>query len=558
MSIAGTHMIYKGNNIVNAVESEVVDKTWDYYKDADNNIHIKEYSGNDADVVIPYEIDGAPVTVIGEDAFRNSEIKSIILPDTLTTIQRGAFSGCEQLTAITIPKNVTALGSGVFNSCESLKDITIESNTLAVCAGDFEETAWYDAQPEGVVYLDDKIVCGYKGTMPMGAEIKIKEGTISIAEQAFAQERLASVDMPDSVKTIGSAAFVECINLKSVHLSENLTTIEEQAFWSSGLTSITIPDKVTKIGANAFAQCHKLTEVNNNSIYADIGTDAFAKTPWYAEQPDGLIYLGKVAYKYKGLIPDNTEIKLREDTTMISGSAFSMNLEELDLSRAEQTTDKYKNLKSIIIPESVLHIGANAFENCQGITSIDLPEKLTAIESHLFYGCESLQTVNIPDGVKSIGREAFMGCTALTNVKLPDGLNNIELAAFMRCENLVSIEIPDSVTLIDDGAFSACTNLKTVTMPENVTLGKRVFDGVPNVEIIKIEVSQAEVSVKKETVGVSNDLTSQEGDRTNTSKQQTEKNTVIQNDNTPVIILIVLSAMTILIVILLLVKKIKR
>ncbi len=134
---------------------------------------------------------------------------------------------------------------------------------------------------------------------------------------------------------------------------------------------------VTSIGVGAFNGCSGLTSVTIPNSVTFIGDHAFHGTAWYDNQPDGLVYAGLVAYKYKGAMPEKTSIILREGTKGIASDAFV----------------GWSTLTSIIIPNSVTTIGYHAFDGCSSLTSISIPNSVTDICDGVFCGCNSLDTV---------------------------------------------------------------------------------------------------------------------------------------------------------------------
>ena len=145
-------------------------------------------------------------------------------------------------------------------------------------------------------------------------------------------------------------------NIKTVIIEDGVTYIGSYAFYGcTGLTSVTIPDSVTSIGSNSFYGCTGLTSITIPDSLANIEGDAFNNTAWYNNQPDGMVYAGRVAYKYKGTMPDNTSIIIRDGTKGIAGSAF----------------ERCNGLRSVIIPDSVTSIGFGSLGYNWGRKKID-------------------------------------------------------------------------------------------------------------------------------------------------------------------------------------------
>ena len=231
----------------------------------------------------------------------------------------------------------------------------------------------------------------------------------------------------------------------------NVTGIGGLAFCNcTKLTSLTIPNSVTSIGEYAFAYCTGLTSVTIPNSVTWIGGYAFKRTPWLENQ-SGLIYIGSVLYAYRGEMPENTSIVVKDGVTSIGQYAF----------------DTATRLSSITIPNSVTRIGEGAFGGCRGLTS-----------------------VTIPNSVTTIGRSAFSGCTGLTSVTIGNSVTSIEDATFYDCSGLTSVTIPNSVTKIGEYAFSGCTRLTSVTIGNSVTsIGESVFYDCTGLTSIIVESS---------------------------------------------------------------------
>ena len=181
----------------------------------------------------------------------------------------------------------------------------------------------------------------------------------------------------------------------------NVTTISYVAFDSCiGLTSIIIPSSVTSIGSYAFDGCSSLTSVTIPDSVTYIGESAFNDTPFYNNLQNGDVYLGSCYYKYKGTMPSNTSITIKDGTKSICYGAFW----------------GYKNLTSVIIPGSLTSIDDMAFRNCSGLTSIVIPDSVTSIGSYSFGYCSGLTSVIIGSGVTTIGSYAFYFCEKLNSI----------------------------------------------------------------------------------------------------------------------------------------------
>ncbi len=353
--------------------------------------------------------------------------------DNTTVMVAGYPSGNEPTGDLTIPESVTfggisfpvtSIGEGAFEDCSGLTSVTIPNSVTYIGKYAFYGTAWYNNQPDGLVYAGP-VAYKYKGTMPSGTSIVLKEGIKGIADYAFEGCRgltsvtipnsvtsigegafdgcrgLTSVTIPNSVTSIGNEAFSGCRGLTSVTIGNSVTSIGYYAFWDcSGLRSLTIPNSVISIGGGAFEHCSGLTSVTIPNSVTSIGEGAFDDTAWYNNQPDGLVYAGLVAYKYKGTMPSGTSIVLKEGTKGIADHAFYY----------------CSGLTSVTIGNSVTSIGYEAFYECSGLTSVTIPNSVTKIGYGAFCDCSGLTSVIIPNSVTSIGIYAFRGCSGLTRI----------------------------------------------------------------------------------------------------------------------------------------------
>ena len=203
------------------------------------------------------------ITAIGNFAFSGcTNLTKINIPNSVTNIGDEAFYGCSSLTKINIPNSVTNIGDYAFYRCTSLTKINIPNSVTAIGNDAFSGTAWFDNHPDGMVYAGLVAYC-YKGNMPEGTTITLKEGTKGIADYAFSyRSSLTTINIPNSVTSIGDGAFYGSTSLTTVNIGNSVTSIGIYAFSGcSSLTSIDIPNSVTSIGDEAFSDCPSLNDI---------------------------------------------------------------------------------------------------------------------------------------------------------------------------------------------------------------------------------------------------------------------------------------------------------
>ena len=424
---------------------------------------------------------------IADYAFRDcSNIENIILKEGIKTIGSRSFENCTGLTSFVIPDAITSIGQGAFQGCSNLKSMTIPF-VGGSANGASDQFFGYIFGASSYSNHNTYIPASLKTVIVMGGN-GVNGDTIKTS--SFRQCGIEQVILPNGIKTIGSFAFMDCVNLTSIVLPNTVTSIGQGAFqYCSSLTTAAINSGVTSIGQEAFRGCRSLTSIVIPNSVTSIGSYAFynCQSLAYVTLPNNSSFI-KIAddlfYGCKSL----NGIIIPNSVTSIGNSAFSSCV----------------SLQSIVISQSVESIGNSAFSNCKLLRYIVLPSSVTSIGQNAFNGCESLEALTIPfvgttasdyqflgsifggfssssnssdvpaslktvvvtgdDGatVTSLGNNAFNGCANIETIIVGNGIATLGENAFANCKKLRTIRLADSVTSIGDRAFSNCTNLRTV------------------------------------------------------------------------------------------------
>ena len=290
---------------------------------------------------------------------------------------------------------------------------------------------------------------------------------------------IKEVDIPDSVKVIGTRAFLNCNKLEEVFIPNGVTEIGESSFSGChNIKNVTGMENIAKIGSGAFEYCSGLTSIEIPDSVMEIEREAFASCTILmdATLPHNEAYT-TIASKLFSECENLKTINIPDNVTEIEGNAFER-CTELTSVTGMKSVERIeghafwscKNLTDVPLTNQIEEIGVGAFAGCSQLAQINIPrnDKYTKIENETFWGCQSLINVEIPDGMVNIGDRAFMGCKKMIQILLPETLKSIESFAFSECENLDTCEIPNGVTRIGGSAFSECKNLGQIIIPESV------------------------------------------------------------------------------------------
>lgn len=441
------------------------------------------------EVNIPSQINGVAVTSIGARAFEGCEnMTTFVMSESVTSIWESAFHLCTQLSSITISKNVTYIGSNAFRKCKNLTNIIIPENVGTISQGAFAqcENLTYISIPESVNMIG---MYAFNDCAKLSRVIILGDKTAIDGPIFNGCDNLKSAGPIDGdyniqfgwKEAVPGGAFLYLDALTSVVIPEGIVTIGADAFSGcSNLTSVIIPESVTTMQEGIFDECSNLTSAG------PIGGDYNIQFGWKEILPENAF----CSRGYNGATSSLERVILPEGMITIEEDAFQ----------------NCNNLSSIIIPSSIISMDKDAFSTCSSLTtagpiggdydiqfgwqdeipesafcdsalvSVTIPKGITSIGAYAFKWCRDLTYISIPEGVSIIGDNAFESCDKLISIAIPSSVTTIGRRAFYSCDNLENITISENVTAIEDETFRGCSNLTSILIPESVTeMGVDVF-----------------------------------------------------------------------------------
>ena len=360
--------------------------------------------------------EGSQLKSIGVSAFSGTisahpRFTEIQIPDSVETISTNAFHNCQDLESITLPASLKTIGTGAFSYCRNLSKVklpasltTIESSVFDGCSS--LETVFYDDSLAQWSWINTSK--GFLGDSHPSLVMN------DYTAQFIPVKDENDPDPPPKTVTITKYTGKEStVILPSTINSWHVTKIGEAAFQdNTTITSVTIPDSVTEIGANAFAGCTNLTSVHYEGDWSNLTIQSGNPAVQDAANEqlfDFEFILNNTAvivnnYKCKGTAADVTipSCYKGKPVTAINNAAFPNSA-----------------VTSVTIPDSVTSIPDAAFVNCSQLTNISIPNSVTYIGFSAFDGCASLKSITLPSSLRTIGNSAFAGCPSLMTVTYP-------------------------------------------------------------------------------------------------------------------------------------------
>ncbi len=493
------------------------------YKDANYN----SYSGT---VIIPATVTngGTTYTVrsIGPSAFQNcTNLRRVVLPNTIEYLMNNAFQNCTGLTNITLPSSIYTIYNNVFEGCTGLKSvICLNPNARPCFTNNFSTTTYSVAKlivPQGSLnayqaasdawgqfndivemscdFVEDAIFYNIlndnmvevtnvvRGAEAYSGNIVIPQtvthsGTtytvVAVGNEAFYYgHQLYTLELPSTVNSIGNYAFYECINLESVNIPEGVQYLNYCSFaHCRALSDITIPLSVTWIAQNCFYGCTTLSSIRCEATTPPMCVDSSCFPSTAYDEASLYVPAGSLnAYRsasvwqnFNSIVEQYYDFEVNGIYYIITGPNTA------SVTFKDTNYNSYSG--SVTVPSTVVHqgktytvtaVGRGAFYRCGHLTSVSLPNTVTMLDYAAFAN-SSLTSLSIPQSVTTLGEFCFQNCSSLVSINLPNGITSIPRQCFTSCSSLQSITIPGSAKVIYYYAFYNCTALENLTIQNGV------------------------------------------------------------------------------------------
>ncbi len=488
---------------------------FDYSVNPDGTtITITCYNGKETNVVIPAEIDGYRVNVIGGYAFGWLGITSVTIPESVTAIESKAFTDCTSLQSIVFKSTNTSIDASAFYSCSNLKTVFLYENSTAdeYFSADYYTKIYFEEAIVSETYTVSYYANGGENApeaqtktedveLTLSLDVPTREGfnfmgwaTSTDGEVAYAPgdyyTENADLTLYAVWKEISDEPIIPNDFEYEVNLDETTVTITKylgeggdvvipstidgysvtgigfQAFLDcETLTSVTLSDSITIIEEMAFGYCSNLTSISFGNNLNIIGDRIFESciSLKSAVIPASVSSIGQEPFFNCYSITEITVDENNEYFCDLDGVLFTKDMETLIHYPVGSDDTEY------VIPSEVKHIGRCAFYKAFNLSSITIPDSVESIGFFAFFDCINLESVEIPSNLEIIDRSAFAYCTALTSVIIPSSVTSIGSRAFANCHSLADVTVPKTVTSIESDSFVDCSALNTIYLYRDST-----------------------------------------------------------------------------------------
>ncbi|MBQ9531692.1 MAG: leucine-rich repeat protein [Eubacterium sp.] len=515
---------YEAFTAEEAAGGEEFNYEYNTYSREDGGAVITDYNGDKTDIVIPSQIDGYPVKAIGYYAFyENEDIKSVVIPEGVDTLDQGAFCSCSSLEEVTLPSTIKEIGSEAFYKCPKLTSIDLKNleklgDHALACSGfismrfpatltelsspcygcpSLEQITVDDDNPnytdvDGVLFSKDlSILIQY----PMGKEgptYKVPDETKTIGWSAFegvydddyGSAKIISVDL-NNVSLIENDAFYNCKSLENI-IATNVSLIENNAFYNcESLENIIATTELKEI-KSSFNNCSNLSYVNYSgtkdqwqqisicSEYSSDNRNLRSATVFCSDgiiNDKGIYYEGDYQYS---LNSDKTEAYVKKYKGKSANVVIPDTLGGVPVTGiSDESFKNNKTLTSIEFPDSVTFVSDWAFRECENIHSIKIGAGITDFDRWTFDDSKYITAISVSENnpvydsrdncnaiIETKTNTMIFGCGSTT---IPSTVSRIE-GAFNSCLSLTNITISSSVQEIDEYSFRNCSNLESISV----------------------------------------------------------------------------------------------
>ncbi|NQY29440.1 MAG: leucine-rich repeat domain-containing protein [Flavobacteriaceae bacterium] len=506
--------------------------TLEYNITSANTVEVKDYISGGSDIDIPATVDNTVssvtttynVTGIGNHAFNQNGLTSVVIPTSVTSIGASAFYLNTNLASAPLHNGIISIGVNAFHNC-ALTSVVIPTSMTTIEQGTFS----YNNITSLTILNNITSIGNWPFRDNDITTLSIPNSVTNIGTNAFAYNNISSLSISNSISSIANGTF-DGNNLTSITIPNNVTSIGNNAFKGNQLTDITIASSVTTIGDGAFIN-NPLTCIvseattpptvttgpldsfgNRSNIDLSIPTGtaaAYATATWtdfksVAEGLSGTFVVGNITYQINAN-PNNevtvTDYNTAGGTVVNIPATVTSGCTDFSVTHINDFAFENKNLTSLLLPDSIIDIGQGAFL-INNLLTVTIPDNVITINDGAFannnlmnvvigssvttigeyaFRFNNLASLTIPDNVISIEALAF-NSNSLTNLQLGNGLEVIGNEAFRFNNALQSVVIPASVTNIGDSAFliaaltdvtSLATTAPTITTGTNDTFGTR-------------------------------------------------------------------------------------
>ena len=421
------------------------------------------------------------------------QIRQVLVYEGITVLWDGAFAGYPELTKVVLRGQNTQLGVGNFRGCPKLEQVIVSDTNEQYISHSY--SALFTAEYASVILV-----------LPtLSGEYTLPEEVQSIADYAFSGNHgLTDITVPEGVTRIGSRAFEDCTEVKTITFTGDAPAIAEDAFRGTSVKIIYPADnetwtaEVRKQYGGSLIWWPLCMESHQSKLIAQVAPtcakEGFSRYSCdvcgYTWTDDHIPATNR--HTYDGSEDSYCNVCGHYREFLASGVCCDSIVWQLDNSGLLTVSGtgpipdhKYreccwngyqKAICKVVIEEGITAIGNNAFRDCSKLTSITIPESVAAIGEYVFCNCVGLKEITIREGITSIGAGAFYGCSSLTSVMIPGSVASISNCVFQKCTSLEEVTIPEGVTSIGTVAFQNCRSLKSVTVPGSVvSIGKNAF-----------------------------------------------------------------------------------